>query len=89
MGTSREQIAAWFDRGVQQGAAYMIVVCDTFDYDDYPAYVKPAEDVHEQVEHYRNASMQRVMEVYDLSANMAEQLAENRCFRLPARTLSP
>lgn len=76
----REEIAAWFDRGVAEQATHMIVVCDTFDHSDYPVNVKPEEDVHERVTHYRNQSMQRVMEVYDLRKDKAKQMAEHRCW---------
>lgn len=87
MSTSREMIAAWFDRGVQQGAAYMLVVCDTFEYEDYPVFAKDEKTAREAYEKYRSGdNMQRLMEVYRLTDDKAEQLAESRCFRLPKAT---
>lgn len=48
----------------------MIVVCDTYNHEDYPVYVMPGEDaqsdVRKMVEEYGKKSMQRVMEVYKL-----------------------
>lgn len=42
--TTREQIGAWFDRGVTDNASHMIVAVDRFDHEDYPVYVdNPAE----------------------------------------------
>jgi hypothetical protein len=38
MAASREDIESWFDRGVTDNRKYMIVKCDTFDYEDYPSY---------------------------------------------------
>lgn len=59
---------------------HMIVVCDEFDWDDYPVYVSSNEDVHEREQHYREASMQRVMEVYSANVDMETQLGEMRAF---------
>lgn len=80
MGTTKEDIGTWFDEGVQQGATHMIVVCDTFDYEDYPVYVKPGEDVREKYEQYNGKNMQRVMEVYSLKKSKESQLDERRVF---------
>ena len=48
------------------GATHMLIVCDTFSYEDYPVYVWANEDVNERILHY-SQNMQRVMEVYNLS----------------------
>ncbi len=71
-------IARWIQRAREDGATHMIVVCDTFDYDDYPVNVMPDEDVHERVEYFRNASMQKVMEVYWLEGDLDDHLAKRR-----------
>ena len=55
--TTPEMIREWFNRGIELGATHLIVACDTFDYEDYPVYVKlvpkqepeSPEDSHEQV----------------------------------------
>ncbi len=38
--TTRQQISDWYDQGVTLDATHMLVVTDTFDYDDYPVYVR-------------------------------------------------
>jgi predicted metalloprotease len=78
--TTRDQIANWFDRGVAHGKRYMLVICDTFDYEDYPSYFD-AENEAREVAH-TPGEMQRVMEAYDLHADKAAQLNERRanCF---------
>lgn len=82
MAASLHDISVWFDEGVEKGATHMIVVCDKFDYEDYPCFVMPNEDVRAKEEYYNKASMQRVMEVYDLRASKCEQLYSNtRVFR--------
>jgi hypothetical protein len=80
MGTSKSEISEWFGRGVKEGATNMLVVCDTFDHEDYPVYVKPDEDVHKKYAEYSGKEMQKVMEVYSLKRNELSQLAEFRSF---------
>lgn len=81
MAASYEEIKTWFQEGAKDPKnTHMIIVCDTFDYDDYPVYVKKTEDVHEVEEARNRKSMQRVMEVYNLQNDMEEQLSRSRCF---------
>ena len=81
MAATRQDIEGWFDRGVAQKARHMIVVCDSFDYDDYPVFTTTDDEC---LQRYKNpGEMQRVMEVYDLRADKAEQMNERRAMRLP------
>jgi len=80
MVTSREIIRGWLEEGMRQGATHMIVVCDTFDYEDYPSYVMPGEDVREEAGAYDGKNMQRIMEVYSFSQDIEAQLAQRRAF---------
>ena len=61
----------------------MVVVCDTFDWDDYPAFAETDEDCLKRIE--APGEMQRVMEVYDLRMDKAMQMAEKRAFHPPQR----
>ena len=72
MSTSVQQLREWFDRGIEQQAAYMVVVCDTFDWGDYPVFCKTKDDAQRKIDD--PGSMQKVMEVYDLTASKDEQL---------------
>lgn len=85
--TSKKTIGEWFDRGKQEGARYMIVVCDTFSYEDYPSYVKPTEDINERINYFRRSPMQRIMEVYDLEMSRGDQLKTPRVFNFPKPTV--
>ncbi len=83
MGTTRQDIAEWFDRGLKENAAFMIVACDTFDHEDYPVFVKPGEDLDKQIIFYSNPNqMSRVMEVYDLTGSKDEQVNSGRVWNL-------
>lgn len=79
--TTKSEISQWFDRGVAQGAKFMIVLCDTFDYDDYPSYHSTQSDAESEIKH--PGHMQKVMEVYDLTADRDQQLDKQRCYALP------
>ena len=84
MATSKGEISHWFDAGVADGRDYMIVVCDTWDYDDYPVYADRDEfwTVHDQ---HDGKNMQTIMEVYDLRKDKRPQLAQTRVFNTPPR----
>lgn len=79
MAASRQDIIEWFARGLEDGATHMIVVCDTYDYEDYPVYVLPGQSVRE-IEDKQRGNMQRVMEVYALHLGLNMQLNEHRAF---------
>lgn len=80
MAASRLDISGWFDAGVDDGATHLIVVCDTFDHDDYPVYVFPTQDVHEVVAEKTGKNMQKLMEVYALHLDKDTQMDEWRSF---------
>jgi len=54
----------------------MAVICDTFDYSDYPVYFKNRHNM--MVVEMNPGNMQRVMETYNLKADMFEQLSKDR-----------
>lgn len=80
--TSKEDIRRWIRDGVRQGATHVIVVCDSFDHDDYPVYVKPGEDPKTKVSEYEAKPMQSIMEVYALHLDTEAQLSEPRSFHV-------
>ena len=73
MSTTVADLKGWFESGVRQGATHLVVVCDTFDHDDYPVYVKHGEDVHRVYAKFNGPNMQRVMEVYALHKGFDDQ----------------
>jgi hypothetical protein len=79
MACSLDDIKRWFKEGKRVKATHMIVVCDTFDYEDYPVYVARGQNVRD-IESAHTGNMQHVMEVYNLSLPMEQQLNEVRSF---------
>lgn len=84
MTASLKDIAGWFQDGLDEGAAYMIVVCDGFDHEDYPAYAATEADFWSEYDHYDGKNMQRIMEVYDLRKPWSQQ-STGRAWHLPPR----
>jgi hypothetical protein len=80
MATTREELQGWFRRGVSKGATHMLVVCDTFDWSDYPVFVMPGDDVRKLANANNGPNMTKLMEVYDLSKSEDEQIAAGRVF---------
>lgn len=56
----------WITEAKRLGATHVIDVCDTFDYDNYPVYVMPGEDIDDKVKEYSNINMQKVECVIDM-----------------------
>ena len=78
MGTTRDDIRRWLQRGKDEGATHVIVMCDTFDYGDYPVNVMPNQDARETVNERDGKNMAKMVEVYNLSMDWEEQIAEFR-----------
>lgn len=87
--TTRDEISEWFDRGVADGKSYMLVICDTFDHDDYPSYFDSEADARKTAD--KPGEMQRLMEAYDLKADKAEQMSKRRanCFASAPESKNP
>ncbi len=83
MAASMRTIQGWFLKGVDEGFAYMVVFCDTYDYTDYPKYYASAEEFDKGFPTDKASSMQSVMEIYDLNQYLAHQLSERRAYHPP------
>jgi len=77
--TSREEISNWFDKGVSNGHRYMIIKCDTYDHEDFPVYSGETD----YQEKSKLGSMERIMEVYDLTMDKEKQLRFGRTLNGP------
>ena len=83
MSISQTDISAWFDKGVSAKKDYLIIVCDTFEWSDYPVFTTK-DNFWEKFNTYsNNDNMQRIMEVYDLNKNKIKQLKEPKSFNIP------
>jgi hypothetical protein len=62
----------------------MIVVCDTFDHDDYPVYTNAGDEFWKKHDAVNGQNMQRIMEVYDLNKPWPQQ-SSGRVMNTPPR----
>jgi hypothetical protein len=80
------RIRDWFIEAKEAGATNLIIVCDTFDWEDYPVQVMPGEDIEEVMKGYNyDKNMQRIMEVYCMKRSMKNQIAEYRAWHTGKR----
>ncbi len=77
--TTQDDIRAWLKRA-PEGATHMLVICDTFDWDDYPKFIMPGQDVRKIADENNGPNMTKLMEVYNLSMDLEPQIAAPRSF---------
>lgn len=80
MAANKWMIESWLKREKAVESDYMLVVCDTFDYEDYPVYVSK-EDLEKAIQQY-SSNMQTIAEIYNLSLDIDAQLAERRAWHI-------
>lgn len=79
MAASKEQIEKWVREGTSKlGVTHVLIVCDTYDWEDYPVYVEKGQDVHTQAKYNNGPNMTKLMEVYSLTGkhSLNSQFAE-------------
>lgn len=83
MPTQIDDIRSWIGRGQRANALFMLVVCDSFDHEDYPVYIDNLDRFKDVYDTYDGKNMQRIMEVYDLQKDTESQLSEPRAWHYP------
>lgn len=78
MATTKEDIRRWLQRCADEKCSHMLVICDTFDWSDYPVGVH-GEDEARKI-YAKPGEMQKVMEVYRLDMDWDVQLSKRRVF---------
>lgn len=74
--TTKEEISDWFIYGKSNGYSYMAILCDTFAYEDYPCFFNTKDEMNKKI--INLTDMTKLMETYDLTANINKQL-NNPC----------
>ena len=76
MAATRQDVDKWIKRAIEKECKFIISVCDTFDYEDYPIYIKTEPELIEKYEEYKyNKNMQRINEI--IKINDDESVIEN------------
>lgn len=63
MAATRKDVDEWIHQAKKQKCSYIISVCDTYDWDDYPVYCKDREEVVEESANYNRVNMQKINEI--------------------------
>lgn len=85
MATTQSDIRQWLRAAKAKGATHMLVVCDAFDWCDYPVNVMPGEDPATKAKEYAiGKNAQKVVECYALHLDIEAQLAERRAHHYEA-----
>lgn len=63
MAATREDVNRWIKYAKENKHKFIISVCDTFDYEDYPVYCNSVQEVREALPHYTFLNMQKVNEI--------------------------
>lgn len=74
MGTTVHQIRQWLEQGKRDGKSHVLIVCDTFDWDDFPVFVDAGQNPRIVAREWSDEEDFKLMEVYDLSMDFEEQL---------------
>ena len=56
----------WINRGIETGAIYLIIVTDTFSYEDYPTYAFSETELHTLRSEYDRRNMQLIKRIIQL-----------------------
>jgi len=63
MAATRKDVDRWIDTAKEKGCKFIISVCDKFDYDDYPVYIKDLNELIMRVDEYDGVNMQSINEI--------------------------
>lgn len=66
MAATKEEVEGWISKAKKEGFKYVISVCDTFDYTDYPVYCYDDKELEDNKKYYSEASMQRINEIIEI-----------------------
>jgi hypothetical protein len=66
MAASRQDVDRWIATAKEQGAKYILSVCDTFDWDDYPIYCDSLKELQQAINSHNGKNMQRINEVIEI-----------------------
>lgn len=78
MATTINRLKDWFLVGQEKEASHMIIVCNTFDWEDFPVYVMKNQNARDIYRKYSVDTERKVMEVYNINKDIESQLSKHR-----------
>jgi len=83
--TTRSEISNWLNNYVESDEDYthVIIAVDTWDWEDFPVPVKRTENIEEAISNITEGNSGcNLMEVYNLSMPLEDQLNEHRAYHI-------
>ncbi len=65
---TRDDVDRWVSTAKENGNKYIVSVCDTFTYTDYPIYCMNEEDLSDAKKKYDGKNMQRINEIITIDS---------------------
>jgi len=69
MAATRQDVDRWIATAKANGSKYIVSVCDTFDWDDYPVYCRDKVELSKAIAEYNGKNMQRINEVIEIKGD--------------------
>ena len=83
MAASGQDVEFWIKRAKKDKMRFIVSVCDTFDWDDYPVYCKDEKEMEEKKKKYSGENMQRVNEVINVDEFKITKGVVSKKIRIP------
>jgi len=69
MAATRKEVDGWIESAKENKISYILSVCDTWDYDDYPIFCKDLNELTEAYYKHDNVNMQRINEIINIEGD--------------------
>jgi len=66
MAASRDDIDRWIQSAIAAKCEFIISVCDTFDWDDFPVYCKDKSELITTYDQYDGVNMNKINEIIQI-----------------------
>jgi hypothetical protein len=66
MAATREDVDRWIRTAKKMKCKFIISVCDTFDWDDYPVYCKDYTELIKEYDSHNGTNMQKINEIIEI-----------------------
>lgn len=74
MAATRQDVDRWIEYAKREKYKYILSVCDTWDWDDYPVYCKNLSELRDEIKTYDGKNMQTINEVIEING---DEVTEN------------
>jgi len=73
MAATRQDVDRWIATAKRDGYKYIVSVCDTWDYDDYPVRCRNEEELSEAIIKYNGQNMQHINEIIKIDGDIVTE----------------